>query len=96
MLNKKLGHDLLITDRQSVETNPDYPLWVDALEFEKQASAYIAYSAFDIEQVNIELNHRVSVGRVNGEEFIQASVIEIDVSNLTPEPFCTRLGYSLK
>ena len=40
-------------------------------------------------------NHRVSVARVNGEEFIQANVIEIDVSNLTPEPSCTRLGYKL-
>ena len=41
-------------------------------------------------------NHRVSVARVNGEEFIQANVIEIDVSNLTPEPSCIRLGYKLK
>lgn len=40
-------------------------------------------------------NHRVSVARFNGELFIQANVIEIDASNLTPEPSCTRLGYKL-
>jgi len=31
-------------------------------------------------------NHRVSVARVNGEQYIQARVIEIDVSNFKPEP----------
>lgn len=41
-------------------------------------------------------NHRVSVASVNGESYIDANVIEIDVSNLTPEPSCTRLGYKLK
>jgi len=41
-------------------------------------------------------NHRVSVASVNGESYIEANVIEIDVSNLIPEPSCTRLGYKLK
>jgi len=41
-------------------------------------------------------NHRVSVARVNGDEYIQANVIEIDVLDLKPEPSCTRLGYKLK
>ena len=41
-------------------------------------------------------NHRVSVASVKGESHIEANVIEIDVSNLTPEPSCTRLGYKLK
>jgi len=40
-------------------------------------------------------NHRVSVARANGDTVIQAKVIEIDASNLTPEPTCTRLGYKL-
>ena len=40
-------------------------------------------------------NHRVSVARVIGEKTIKANVIEIDVSNLRPEPTCTRLGYKL-
>jgi len=41
-------------------------------------------------------NHRVSVARVSGDAHIVANVIEIDVSNLVPEPSCTRLGYKLK
>lgn len=41
-------------------------------------------------------NHRVSVASVSGESHIEAHVIEIDVSHLTPEPSCTRLGYKLK
>ena len=40
-------------------------------------------------------NHRVSVARANGEKYINARVIEVDVSNLRPEPSCTRLGYKL-
>ena len=40
-------------------------------------------------------NHRVSVARASGQETITASVIEIDVSNLQPEPACSRLGYKL-
>lgn len=40
-------------------------------------------------------NHRVSVARGNGETAIQANVIEFDVSNLTPNSTCTRLGYKL-
>ncbi len=41
-------------------------------------------------------NHRVSVASVSGESHIEAYVIEIGISNLTPEPSCTRLGYNLK
>ena len=41
-------------------------------------------------------NHRVSVASVNGDSYIEANVIEIDVSSLTLEPSCTRLGYKLK
>jgi len=41
-------------------------------------------------------NHRVSVASVSGESHIEAHVIEIDVSHLTPEPACKRLGYKLK
>ena len=40
-------------------------------------------------------NHRISVARANGETVIHANVIEFDVSNLTPNSTCTRLGYKL-
>lgn len=53
-LNKKLGHELLITDRQSIQVNPEYPLWVDAVELESQVSSLVAGSA-STNEVNIEL-----------------------------------------
>lgn len=41
-------------------------------------------------------NHRVSVAHAAGEESIQAHVVEIDSSRLTPEPSCQRLGFKLQ
>lgn len=41
-------------------------------------------------------NHRVSVASVSGKPYIDAYVIEIDVSHLTSESSCKRLGYKLK
>lgn len=38
-------------------------------------------------------NHRISVARANGNDTIEAFVIEIDASRLRPEPTCQRLGY---
>ncbi len=32
-MRKELGEDVLIADRETVQLNPDHPLWVDALEF---------------------------------------------------------------
>src|SRR5215216_3561131 len=38
-LRKELGDDFLITDRETIQLNPQFPLWVDVLEMEKQATA---------------------------------------------------------
>ena len=54
-INRELGHDLVLADRQKVEINPEYPLWVDVLEFEKQASTMLADPLEDLDQVDIEL-----------------------------------------
>ena len=54
-INKNLGPELILADRQSVEINPEYPLWIDVLDFEKQASGILANSLPDIDQVDIEL-----------------------------------------
>ncbi len=54
-LNKKLGHNLLLVDRQSVFINPEYPIHVDALEFEAQAARFLAAPTPDLYQVNIAL-----------------------------------------
>lgn len=55
VLNKKLGHHLLLVDRQSVSINPEYPLKVDALEFEAQAANYLPAPSSDPHEINIEL-----------------------------------------
>jgi predicted ATPase/DNA-binding SARP family transcriptional activator len=36
-LRRELGSDLFLTDRESIQVSPDFSIWVDALEFEKQA-----------------------------------------------------------
>ena len=35
ILRKEVGEDLLLTGHDIIQINPDYPLWVDALEFER-------------------------------------------------------------
>ena len=55
VLNKKLGHDLLLIDWQRVSINPECPLKVDALEFEAQAVNYLSAPSSDPDQFNIEL-----------------------------------------
>jgi len=55
VLRKQLGNDLIFVNRQSVSINPEYPLWVDVLEFETQATNYLAESNPESDQVNIEL-----------------------------------------
>jgi predicted ATPase/DNA-binding SARP family transcriptional activator len=36
-LRKELGEDFMITDRETIKLNPDYPIWVDVQEMEKEA-----------------------------------------------------------
>src|SRR5689334_5432375 len=36
-LRKELGEEFLVADRENIKRNPDFPIWVDALEMEKQA-----------------------------------------------------------
>jgi hypothetical protein len=40
-------------------------------------------------------NHRISVARSAGQEYIEANVVAIDTSTLKVEPSCTRLGYKI-
>ncbi len=55
VINKKLGHNLLLVDRQSISINPEHPYHVDALEFEAQAGNFLAAHTSDPHQVNIDL-----------------------------------------
>jgi hypothetical protein len=40
-------------------------------------------------------NHRISVARSAGQDYIEANVVAIDTSTLKAEPSCTRLGYKI-
>jgi hypothetical protein len=40
-------------------------------------------------------NHRISVARAAGQEYIEDNVVAIDTSTLKAEPSCTRLGYKI-
>ena len=86
--------DLAFYPRQ----NASRDRWVNVAKIQYQGSKlppvllYKVGEAYFIE----DGNHRVSVARANGNTTILAKVIEFDVSNLTPEPSCTRLGYRLK
>src|SRR5574339_901138 len=55
VLNKKLGHDVFVTDRQGVSMNPENPIWVDVREFETQAAGFLSNTDLQPEQVNIAL-----------------------------------------
>ena len=41
-LRKELGEELIITDRETLQLNPDFPLWVDVHEMEKEAKAVLS------------------------------------------------------
>ena len=86
--------DLAFYPRQ----NASQERWINVAKFQYQKGKvppvllYKVGEAYFVE----DGNHRVSVARANGETDIQAKVIEFDVSNITPEPACTRLGYKLR
>ena len=86
--------DLAFYPRQ----NASQERWINVAKFQYQKGKvppvllYKVGEAYFVE----DGNHRVSVARANGETDIQAKVIEFDVSNITPEPACIRLGYKLR
>ena len=45
LLRTHLGEDLLLADREVVQLNPAFPLWVDALSLETRAEALLAAPA---------------------------------------------------
>ena len=86
--------DLAFYPRQ----NTTQDRWVNVAKIKYQRSKTPPVLLYKVGQAYFveDGNHRVSVARANGETDIQAKVIEFDVSNLTPEPACTRLGYKLR
>src|SRR5215212_3025937 len=41
-LRKELGEELIVTDRETIKLNPDFPLWVDVYEMEKDAKGVLS------------------------------------------------------
>jgi predicted ATPase/DNA-binding SARP family transcriptional activator len=54
LLRKALGADLLLADRATIQLNPAFPLWVDALQFRMQAEAFLHSDSAD-PAVNLNL-----------------------------------------
>ncbi|MDX1612763.1 MAG: BTAD domain-containing putative transcriptional regulator [Candidatus Promineifilaceae bacterium] len=54
-LRRQLGRDLLLTDRETAQINPDYPLWVDALLFQTQANDFLEEPSPDPATVDLDL-----------------------------------------
>ena len=54
-LRKALGDETLLADRETVQINPAYPLWVDALDFQDQANQFLAVSSPNPDAVDIDL-----------------------------------------
>ena len=58
LLRTHLGADLVLADRETVQLNPVFPLWVDALSLETQAAALLAApasAAAGVEAVDVAL-----------------------------------------
>jgi DNA-binding SARP family transcriptional activator len=55
ILRGELGDNLLLVDRDAVQLNPAFPLWLDVREFEKQAATFLSDASPDPAQVNIQL-----------------------------------------
>lgn len=55
LLRKHLGHRILLADRNLVQLNPNYPLWVDALDFQAQAKQFLSAPSPNPNTVNLDL-----------------------------------------
>jgi hypothetical protein len=71
--------------------------WVNIAKAKYQGAELSSVSLYKVGEAYFveDGNHRISVARVYGEEYIRATVIEIDVSSFRPETKCTRLGYKI-
>jgi len=55
VLRKLLEDDLLIVDRETVQLSPRFPLWADAVEFKKQADAFLASPTPALDEIELLL-----------------------------------------
>ena len=55
LLRKHIASDIILADRESVQLNPSFPLWVDAIGFEEQAGRFLADPSTDLNRIDLEL-----------------------------------------
>ncbi len=55
VLRRQLEDDLLLVDRETVQLAPRFPLWVDAVEFKRQADEFLAAPAANLDDVDLQL-----------------------------------------
>ena len=55
VLRKRMEEDLLLVDRETVQLSLRFPLWVDAVEFKKQADALLAAPTPALDDVDLSL-----------------------------------------
>jgi predicted ATPase/DNA-binding SARP family transcriptional activator len=55
ILRRKISNDLLLADRATVQLNPYFPLWVDALDFKTQATGFLEAPSSEHNCVKLEL-----------------------------------------
>ncbi len=54
-LRKEVSEDLIISDRESLQLNPQVPIWVDASEMEKQAKEILAANGHPVSGMDLDL-----------------------------------------
>lgn len=54
-LRKELGEDFMLTDRETVQLNPQFSLWVDVYELAQQAKALLSANHHSTTAINIDL-----------------------------------------
>ncbi len=55
VLRRQTDDDLLLVDRETAQVTPYFPLWVDAIEFKRQADALLASPAPALDEIDLEL-----------------------------------------
>jgi predicted ATPase/DNA-binding SARP family transcriptional activator len=55
LLRKALGQESLLADRETIQINPSFTLWVDALDFQEQARQFLATSSSNPDGIELDL-----------------------------------------
>ena len=54
-LRKSIVGEIILADRESVQLNPEFPLWVDVIEFERQTREFLTNSSPELNRLDLNL-----------------------------------------